>query len=63
MLVQLRSGNSSSLKEYLVKEHSMLIRDASNFHGLDSHFFRIAVQSAEENNQLIKAIEEWMSLY
>ena len=62
LLAQLRMGNASALKEYLVKEHGMLIRDASNFDGLDKRCFRIAVQSAEENDKLIDAIEEWIQL-
>lgn len=62
LLAQLRMGNASALKAYLVQEHGMLIRDASNFDGLDKRCFRIAVQSAEENDQLIDAIEEWIQL-
>jgi threonine-phosphate decarboxylase len=48
------------LKKYLAQIHGILIRDASNFQGLDSSFFRIAVQTPEENNRLIKAIESWI---
>jgi threonine-phosphate decarboxylase len=60
MLVKLRMGKASALKEYLAQTHGILIRDASNFQGLDSSFFRIAVQTPEENNRLIKAIESWI---
>jgi threonine-phosphate decarboxylase len=59
-LCKLRIGKAASLKEYLAREHQILIRDASNFHGLDSTFFRIAVQRPEENEQLIDAIVQWM---
>jgi threonine-phosphate decarboxylase len=62
MLVRLRYGKASALKEYLVNEWGILIRDASNFDGLDEHFFRIATQSHEENVQLVKAIESWLVL-
>lgn len=61
MLARLRYGHASALKEYLVREHGILIRDASNFEGLDEHYFRIATQTPEENDQLVKAIREWMS--
>jgi threonine-phosphate decarboxylase len=60
MLARLRMGKASALKDYLAREHGILIRDASNFEGLDAGFFRIAVQTTEENNQLIKAIESWI---
>ena len=35
MLVQLRMGKASALKEYLAGERGMLIRDASNYAELD----------------------------
>lgn len=59
MLVCLRMGKASALKEYLAEEHGILIRDASNFDGLDERFFRIAAQSREENDRLVKAVGEW----
>lgn len=60
LLCKLRFGLAADLKDYLAKEHGILIRDASNFEGLDSTFFRIAVQTRQENNELIKAISQWM---
>jgi len=62
LLCKLRMGKSVALKEYLAKEHGLLIRDASNFEGLDDSFFRIAVQEKNENDTLIHAIEEWICL-
>lgn len=59
ILVRLRFGKASSLKEYLACEHGILIRDASNFDGLDGHFFRIATQTPEENDHLVQAIAKW----
>lgn len=60
LLARLRMGHASALKEYLAEEHGMLIRDASNFDGLDKQYFRIAVQSAEEDDRLVHAMEEWL---
>lgn len=60
MLVRLRFGKASALKEYLANEHGILIRDASNFEGLDEHFFRIATQTPEENDRLVQAIGRWL---
>ena len=59
MLVCLRFGKASALKEYLAEKHGILIRDASNFEGLDERFFRIATQTPEENDRLVDAIAEW----
>lgn len=60
ILCHLPKGTASQLKEYLVENHGILIRDASNFEGLTDRHFRIAVQRPYENDLLIKAIGEWM---
>lgn len=59
-LCKLAERKASDLKRYLIDSYSILIRDASNFYGLDKHYFRIATQSSEENDLLVKAIKEWM---
>jgi threonine-phosphate decarboxylase len=38
--------------------HRIVIRDASNFRGLDERFFRIAVRTRQENERLLAALEE-----
>jgi len=53
-------GDAAALKDYLAQHHGILIRDASNFEELDASFFRIAVQSPHENNELINAISQWI---
>src|SRR3712207_9051816 len=58
-LFRSRIGKASALKEYLAGEHGMLIRDASNFEGLDERFFRIAAQTPEENDRLVEAVGQW----
>ncbi|MDR0743602.1 MAG: pyridoxal phosphate-dependent class II aminotransferase [Tannerella sp.] len=58
-LIRLQTGKSHLLKKYLAEEHKILIRDASNFEGLDDTFIRIATQTPEENDRLIKVLEEW----
>ncbi|NMB36439.1 MAG: pyridoxal phosphate-dependent class II aminotransferase [Bacteroidales bacterium] len=60
MLASLREGKASELKDYLVKTHEILIRDASNFEGLDERFFRIATQTPKENDLLVAAISQWI---
>lgn len=63
MLIRLRMGKASALKEYLAIEHGILIRDASNFEGLNEQFFRIATQTPEENDKLIECIKTWTYIY
>ena len=60
MLIKLRMGKAAALKDFLAVNHGILIRDASNFEGLDERFFRIATQTPEENDKLVIAISEWM---
>ena len=60
MLIKLRMGKAAALKDFLAVNHGILIRDASNFEELDERFFRIATQTPEENDKLVKAISEWM---
>jgi len=56
MLCRLKEGRAADLKDRLVRDHGILIRDASNFEGLDAGCFRIATQTAEDNNLLVDAI-------
>ena len=61
MLVNIDWANVFELKNWLVENHGILIRDASNFHGLDDHCFRVAAQTPEENDALLNAIREFRS--
>lgn len=58
-LCTLEQAMAAELKAYLAKEHSILIRDASNFRDLTPHHFRIATQSPEENDALVAAITQF----
>lgn len=58
MLCRTEYHTAADLKDYLAREHGMLIRDASNFHGLNNHFFRVAAQLPEENNALVEALRK-----
>lgn len=60
LLCRLRTGNAAALKEHLALHHRLLIRDASNFHGLTPGHFRIAVQGRKADDRLIRAIGEWL---
>lgn len=60
LLASLPNGTSAQLKDRLVENCGILIRDASNFETLDGSYFRVAAQTRHENDLLIKSIEEWM---
>lgn len=62
ILARLPNHSAYELKEWLIGRYGILIRDASNFEGLTKKHFRVAVQSREENDNLIKALKEWISL-
>lgn len=41
-----------------LKEYSILIRDCSNYIGLQKGYYRIAVRTAEENQKLLEALKQ-----
>lgn len=47
------------LKRYLLKEWGILIRDASNFRGLDRHYFRINTLTDDQNDRLVIALRSY----
>jgi threonine-phosphate decarboxylase len=60
-LCTIRQATAAELKEYLAREHGILIRDASNFTRLTPHHFRIATQSPAENDVLVTAIRFFLN--
>jgi threonine-phosphate decarboxylase len=61
MLCLLPSRTAAELKDYLAREHHILIRDASNFKGLSPRHFRIASQTPAENDSLVEAIHQFLT--
>lgn len=59
MLVNIDIGNTQELKQWLIDNYGILIRDASNFRGLDNHCFRVTAQRPEENDLLVEALAEY----
>lgn len=60
MLAYIENGEALPMKNWLIENYGILIRDASNFHGLDNHCFRVSAQTQEEDNVLIQAIGEYL---
>ena len=45
--------------QWLIDHYGILIRDASNFRGLDHHCFRVTARTPEEDDQLVSAIKHY----
>lgn len=58
ILIKLKNINAEELKIKLFKECNILIRDASNFIGLDETYIRIAIKSHEENEVILKELSK-----
>lgn len=56
ILVRFENRNVLDVKENLLKRAGLLIRDASNFIGLDSGFARVAIKNHEQNTVLVDAL-------
>ena len=56
ILVRFENKNVLDVKENLLKRAGLLIRDASNFIGLDSSFARVAIKNHEQNIVLVDAL-------
>ncbi|WP_099464067.1 threonine-phosphate decarboxylase [Parabacteroides provencensis] len=59
-LVRLKKGTAADLKQYLLSKYGILIRDASNFRGLDETYIRLSTQKSDENQELVNAMKEWL---
>jgi threonine-phosphate decarboxylase len=62
-LCETNKGTASELKSFLLDECGLLIRDASNFKGLGTKHFRIATQTKEKNELLVKGIFKWTTSF
>lgn len=60
-LVRLKKGTAACLKKYLWDTYGILIRDASNFRGLDETYIRLSTQTTAENLQLVEGVREWLA--
>lgn len=56
LLVTLRKPEGPVLRKRALGEHGVLVRDASNFAGLDGRHIRVAVRTPAENARLVAAL-------
>ena len=52
---------AARLKDLLATRHGILIRDASNFHGLTPWHFRVSAQTKEEDDLLVECLATWQT--
>jgi cobyric acid synthase CobQ/L-threonine-O-3-phosphate decarboxylase len=57
LLCRSENPDAFALQEKLAKSR-ILIRNCSNYKGLDARYFRVAVRSAEENERLVQVLSE-----
>lgn len=62
-LCKTNKGMAADLKQFLLNEYGLLIRDASNFKSLSPQHFRIATQTTNKNELLVKGIGAWMKSF
>lgn len=60
-LCRLLKHKSADLQQYLINNYGFLIREASNFEGLDESYFRLAIQGCDYNMQCANAIKEFIN--
>lgn len=58
-LVEMQTQTSAVLKEYLIRQHGVLIRDASNFRGLNDRFFRVCTRNESDNQLLVEGLKNF----
>lgn len=57
-LCKLQHMEAAQIKEHLINQYGILIRDCSNFRGLDRTYFRISAQTRQKNESLIQAMRK-----
>ncbi len=61
-LVEMQSGSAAGLKDYLIRERGILIRDASNFRGLNERYFRVCTRNEIENRLLVEGLKAYSEI-
>lgn len=58
ILLRLKNKSGKDIKLKLFKDYNILIRDASNFIGLDESYIRIAIKNHKENELILTKLKE-----
>ena len=60
MLVNIERGNAHDLKKWLIARYGILVREATNFRGLDNHYFRVSARTPEDDDRLVEALKTYL---
>ncbi len=55
--ILIKTKQPAKLVQKKLLQQNILVRDCSNFRGLDSHYIRIAIRTHKENRKLLSAME------
>ncbi len=56
-LIHLHHGNSTQIRDLLLKNNGILVRDCSDFKGINDKYIRVAVKTHDENLELLNSLE------
>jgi threonine-phosphate decarboxylase len=56
-LIRLRNGRSKQIKDLLLEKNGILVRDCSDFKGMNDKYIRVAVRTRNENLALLDSLE------
>lgn len=56
-LIQLHKSNSTLTRDLLLQRNGILVRDCSDFKGINDKYIRVAVKTHEENLELLTSLE------
>jgi threonine-phosphate decarboxylase len=56
-LIQLRNGRSKQIRDLLLEKNGILVRDCSDFRGMNDKYIRVAVRTRSENLVLLDSLE------
>lgn len=62
MLVYCEHGTACDLQRWLMREHGMLVRDCSYYHGLSDHYVRVSALSPEADDLLVEALRQYVKM-
>lgn len=60
-LVEMETGTAAGLKEFLIRQHGILVRDAANFLGLNDQFFRVCTRNEVDNALLLNGLSAYLA--
>jgi threonine-phosphate decarboxylase len=61
-LVEIQLGTAAELKEFLIRKHGILIRNACNFRGLNEQHFRVCTRDESDNLLLLEALKTYSKI-